>query len=106
MNATLVSRFRLPAALLSLTMAITLGSVGCGGKPADGPAPPETAAPAPAPTIAPAEDRGHVQEPATSDASDGAFDNVESGEAERAASQRGHESAGESAPANQPGSGE
>lgn len=100
-----MSRLRPPAALLSTTLAIALVSVACEGKPADGPAPPETAAPAPAPALAPAEDRGHSEDPAASESSDGAFDNVDSGEAERAASQRGHESAGEPAPANPPGSG-
>jgi hypothetical protein len=101
MNAKLLWRLRLPATLVF----ITLVSAGCGEKPADRPAPPETAAPAPAPTVAPAEDRGHTEDTA-SESPDSAFDHVESGEAERAASQRGHDSAGEPAPANQPGSGE
>jgi len=102
MKDTLISRLRAPATLL----VIILASVACGEKPAAGPAPPETVAPAPPPTVAPTEDRGLSEEPTASESSDGAFDHVESGEAERAASQRGHDSAGEPAPATQPGSGE
>lgn len=101
MKANTLWRLRLPATLFFMAL---IGAA-CGQKPADRPAPPETAAPAPAATVAPAEDRGHTED-ATSESPDSAFDHVESGEAERAASQRGHESAGEPVPANQPGSGE
>jgi hypothetical protein len=66
----------------------------------DRPAPPQTGEPAPPATVSPAEDRGHPQpgQPAaTTDptAPDHAFTGVEAGEVERAASKRGHDSAGE-----------
>jgi len=98
-----LSRLRLPIPILFFTLA-----AGCGGDHANLPAPPETAEPAPAPTVAPAEDRG-LPSAADSDAppasDEHAFSNVEGGEAERAASKRGHDSAGETAPAPAPGSG-
>ena len=64
--------------------------------------------PAPPAAVLPGEDRGRKQgeQPAaTPEADQSALSNVESGEAERAASKRGHDSAGEPAPAAQPGSG-
>jgi len=94
----------LPLALLAVCMF-----TGC--KPAaddNRPSAPETAAPAPPAAVTPAEDRGRKQgeQPAaTTDADQSAFSNVDSGEAERAASKRGHDSAGEPTPATQPGSG-
>jgi hypothetical protein len=80
-------------------------------KPAndDRPPAPETAAPAPAAAAPIAEDRGRKpgEEPAaTPEADQSAFSRVDSGEAERAASQRGHESAGEPTPATEPRGGE
>jgi hypothetical protein len=95
----LESRPRPVATLLLLTLSLAA----CGDKPPERPAPPETVAPAPAVTVAPAEDRGH-ENSAPAPEADGAFGNVESGEAERAASERGHQSAGDRAPATQPGS--
>ena len=94
-------RLRLPAALVAIGLVSA-----CGGQP-DAPAPPQTADPAPPPAVATAEDRGlQPAGEAPAPASDEhAFSNVESGEAERAASKRGHESAGEAAPAPAPGSG-
>jgi hypothetical protein len=72
------------------------------------PAPPETAAPAPAPAVTPAEDRGQQQagDAAAPATDENAFSNVDNGEAERAASKRGHDSAGEPTPATEPRSGE
>lgn len=71
------------------------------------PSAPETAAPAPPPAVSTAEDRGQQKsgDVAAPESEQSALSNVESGEAERAASQRGHQSAGEQAPATQPGSG-
>jgi hypothetical protein len=100
-------RLRLPTSLL----LITLGVVGCGER-ANSPAAPETADPAPPPAVSTSEDRGHqaktenAGDVAKPEEPDNTFSNVESGEAERAASKRGHESAGEQAPATAPGSGE
>jgi hypothetical protein len=70
---------------------------------------PETAAPVPPATAAIVEDRGRKQgeePPATPEADQSAFSHVDSGEAERAASKRGHDSAGEQAPATQPQGGQ
>jgi len=100
MFARSFSRLGLPVVLAMLACA------GCGER-SDRPAPPEMAEPAAAPTMTPAEDRGQQESgaaPAPS-SDEHAFSNVDSGEAERAASKRGHESAGESAPAPVPGSG-
>jgi hypothetical protein len=98
MIATLLSRLRLPATLV----VIALGTVACGDKPPDRPAPPETAAPAPATTVTPAEDRGHDKgDPAPAPA-EGALSGVESAESERAASERGRQSAGDQ-PVGKPG---
>jgi hypothetical protein len=72
------------------------------------PSAPQTAEPAPVATAPVAEDRGRKAGDATADtpaADQSAFSHVESGETERAASKRGHESAGEQMPAAQPGSG-
>lgn len=79
-------------------------------KPAndDRPSAPQTGEPAPVATAPVAEDRGRKAGDAPADtpeADQSAFSHVDSGEAERAASKRGHESAGEQAPAAQPGSG-
>ena len=103
MMTTNMSRLRLHLCSIFLTLACTA----C-GQHDNRPAPPETAAPAPVATVTPAEDRGQqkageVAAPATEE---DAFSNVDNGEAERAASQRGHDSAGEPTPAKQPGSGE
>jgi hypothetical protein len=94
------SRLRLPACILLLTLA------GCGDH-RDLPPAPQAAEPAPAATVTPAEDRGQqkVGEAAKPASDENALSNVDSGEAERAASKRGHESAGETAPATAPGSG-
>jgi hypothetical protein len=99
MIAKTLSRLRLPATLVFVALA----SVACGDKAPDRPAPPETAAPAPATTITPAEDRGHEKAGAASEPADGAFTGVDSAEAERAASERGRQSAGDQ-PVGQPGS--
>jgi hypothetical protein len=95
-------RLRLPISILFFTLA-----AGCGGDHANLPAPPETAEPAPPPTVTPTEDRGQPKaaDSDTPASDEHAFSNVEGGEAERAASKRGHDSAGETAPAPAPGSG-
>jgi hypothetical protein len=79
-------------------------------KPAhdDRPAAPQTAEPAPVASAPVAEDRGRnqgEQPAATTEADQSAFSHVDSGEAERAASKRGHDSAGQQPPAAQSGSG-
>jgi hypothetical protein len=91
MIATLLSRLRLPATLVFVSLA----AVACGDKAPDRPAPPVMAAPAPPATVAPAEDRGHGTPAATSATADGTFAGVDSAESERAASERGHQSAGD-----------
>ena len=107
MSAKLSWRLRLPTTLL----LITLGAVGC-GKQDNAPAAPETADPAPPPAASTTEDRGHqdagqkTDNVAKPEGPDHTFTNVESGEAERAASERGRESAGEQTPAAAPGGGE
>ncbi|HET7808948.1 MAG TPA: hypothetical protein VFL16_00045 [Steroidobacteraceae bacterium] len=97
MIATKLSQLRLPACILSLA----LGLAACQQQD-NRPAPPQTAEPAPAPTTAPAEDRGQqpAGSPAEAASDESAFSHVDSGDAERAASQRGHESAGEPTPGN------
>lgn len=106
MIATDLRRLRRPAALLLPALLLVFGSSACTKQDAR-PAPPETAAPAPPPAVPTTEDRGQKKagEVATPE-SESALSNVESGEAERAASQRGHQSAGEPAPAAQPQGGE
>lgn len=99
MIATLLKPLRLPTTLLFISLA----SVACGDKAPDRPAPPETVAPAPPATVAPAEDRGHEKPGAASEPADSTFSGVENADAERAASERGHQSAGEK-PVGQPGS--
>jgi hypothetical protein len=92
---------------LTLPLLLGLAFAACAQKHDDRPSAPETAAPAPAPAASSAEDRGQ-QKPgdAAKPADDqDAFSHVGDGESERAASQRGHESAGEQAPAAHPGSG-
>lgn len=103
MSANTLWRLRLPTTLL----LITLGAVACGDH-AKSPAPPETADPAPPPAASTTEDRGHENAGAATKPAepDNTFTNVESGEAERAASKRGHESAGEQTPAAAPGGGQ
>jgi hypothetical protein len=89
--------------LLAIPLLLAIACAGC--KPRDDrPPAPETAAPAPPAAVTPAEDRGRKQGdvPAPTPESDqSAFSHVDSGEAERAASQRGHDSAGEPPPAAQ-----
>jgi len=91
---------RLPVSILLITLA-----AGCGDHTQQ-PAPPQTGEPAPPPAASTAEDRGNqaAAETDTPDAQDSAFTNVDSGDEERAASKRGHESAGEQPPAATPGS--
>jgi hypothetical protein len=100
----ILRRLGRPAIALLLTFAFAA----C--KPAhdDRPAAPTTAEPAPTATVQVPEDRGRRQGEETAsapDADQSAFSHVDGGEAERAASKRGHDSAGEQAPATQPGSG-
>jgi hypothetical protein len=89
---------------LAIPLLFVIACIGC--KPQDDrPSAPETAAPAPPPAATTTEDRGRKQgeaPAATPESDQSAFSHVDSGDAERAASQRGHESAGESAPATQP----
>ena len=107
MIATDLRRLRRPAALLLPALLLVFGSFACTKHDAR-PAPPETAAPAPPPAVPTAEDRGHQKagDVAAPEGEQSALSNVESGEAERAASQRGHQSAGEQTPATQPQGGE
>jgi len=86
---------RLPISLL----LVTLAGVGCTSHD-NRPAAPATADPAPPAAVTPAEDRGkEAAAEAPAPASDeSAFGHVDGGEAERAASKRGHDSAGEAAP--------
>jgi len=97
MIAKNLSQLRLPTCLLSLA----LGLAACQQQDSR-PAPPQTAEPAPAPTVSPTEDRGQQPAAAPADApsDESAFSHVDSGDAERAASKRGHESAGEPTPGN------
>lgn len=79
-------------------------------KPAhdDRPSAPATGEPAPPASAAVSEDRGRKpgeEPPATPETDQSAFSHVDNGEAERAASKRGHDSAGEQTAAAQPGSG-
>jgi hypothetical protein len=101
MIATLLSRLRPPATLLFIALA----GAACGDKAPDRPAPPQTAAPAPATTVTPSEDRGHATPAATPEPADGTFSGVDSAESERAASERGHSSAGDK-PVGKPGGGQ
>src|SRR5262245_12837793 len=96
MIATTLCRARWSAIVIAMALAIA----GCRDDGAAVPAPPETVAAVPVPAVTPQEDRGQKKsdDAATPAADDGAFTNVDSGEAERAASQRGHQSAGEKAP--------
>lgn len=98
---------RLRRSTLAIPLLLAIACAGC--KPHDDrPAAPETAAPAPPPALSTSEDRGRKQGDAAAPAPESdqsAFSHVDSGETERAASKRGHDSAGEPAPATQPGSG-
>jgi hypothetical protein len=95
MIAPRIAWLRLPTSFLLITLA-----AGCGDHTKQ-PAPPETGDPAPPPAVSAQEDRGNqaATETAAPDGQDSAFTNVDSGDEERAASKRGHESAGEPAPA-------
>lgn len=93
-----------------IAVPLLLAAALAGCKPAhdDRPAAPQTAEPAPVVAAPVVEDRGRKEgeQPAASSETDqSAFSHVDSGEAERAASKRGHDSAGEQTPASQPGSG-
>lgn len=101
MIAMLLPRLRPPVGILLLTACVACS----GGK--DRRAPPETAQPAPPVAVMAAEDRGKLDATAApgSQADTSAFGHLEDGTAERAASKRGHDSAGEPAPGDQPGSG-
>ena len=97
MIAIKLSQLRLPISILFLA----LGCAAC-QQHDNRPAPPQTAEPAPAPTVATTEDRGQqpAGAPAEAPSDESALSHVDSGEAERAASKRGHESAGEPTPGN------
>ena len=105
MIATNLSRLGRSAAPLLLVFVFAA----CKPAHEDRPAAPETAAPAPVAAAPIAEDRGRKQgetPAATAEADQSAFSHVDSGDAERAASTRGHESAGEPTPATEPRGGE
>ena len=89
---------RVPAVLLALALSCAACTKEA-GHDARTP-PPEMAAPAPPPVVKPAEDRGLAPAEAAPapKAADGALTNVSDGEAERAASTRGHASAAEKPP--------
>jgi hypothetical protein len=109
MIATQLRRLDRPAVffLLALLLALALACSAC-TKQDTRPSAPETAAPAPPAAVPTTEDRGHkkADDVPTTEEEQSAFSNVDSGEAERAASQRGHQSAGEPTPAIQPRGGE
>ena len=90
-----------------IPLLLGLACAACAQKQDNRPAAPETGAPAPAPAASTAEDRGQQKSGEQAKPADDqdAFSHVDSGEAERAASERGHASAGDKAPARQPGSG-
>lgn len=94
MIAKKLLQLRLPCILL-----LAFGFAAC-GQHENRPAPPQTAEPAPAPAVTPSEDRGQqpAEAPAEPASDEHAFSHVDSAEAERAASKRGHESAGEPTP--------
>jgi hypothetical protein len=106
MIATDLRRLHRHSVILLPALLLVLACSAC-TKQDTRPSAPETAAPAPPPAVPTTEDRGQQKsgEAATPESEQSALSNVESGEAERAASQRGHQSAGEQAPATQPGSG-
>jgi hypothetical protein len=104
MIALLLSRHRPAVAAFLLALACA----GC-GDPANTPSTPALAEPtvvepAAPPAMTPAEDRGKQSADGTSaaEAEQGAFSHVDAGDAERAASRRGHDSAGEPAPGDAP----
>jgi len=103
MIATQHRRFR----RLVLPFLLGLACAACAQQHDERPAAPETAAPAPPPAASTAEDRGQQQPGDAAKPPDDrdAFSHVGDGESERAASQRGHDSAGEQTPATQPGGG-
>jgi hypothetical protein len=91
----------------TLLLLVAAACAACNEKDASAPDAPQTAEPAPVTRVAAPEDRGtqkagEIAEPASDES---AFSHVDSGEAERAASERGHQSAGEPSPAAKPGSG-
>ena len=89
-------------------LLLVLTFAACNPAHDDRPPGPATVEPAPAAAPVVSEDRGRKQgddTAATPEADQSAFSHVDSGEAERAASKRGHDSAGEQTPAVQPGSG-
>jgi hypothetical protein len=90
----------------TIPLLVALGCVACDRR-TDAPSPPQIAPPATVAPVTPVEDRGQQQagKVATPDDEQSAFSHVEGGAAERAASQRGHQSAAETTPAPQPGSG-
>jgi hypothetical protein len=102
----MIATNRIRPARIAIPLLLTFAFAACQPRE-DGPAAPETAAPAPPPAASTAEDRGRPATDGTAKPGDeqSAFSHVESGEAERAASQRGHASAGEASPATPPGSG-
>ena len=87
------SRALLTAGILLLSMACAA----CGDQ-RNTSAQPSIADPAPSVAASPPEDRGKQPATATPGAEERALGYLEAGEAERAASKRGHESAGEPAP--------
>ena len=102
MNSSRLGRCTLP-------LVAAFAFAACKPAPDERPPAPETAAPAPAAAAPIVEDRGRKQseEPAaTPETEQSAFSHVDSGEAERAASKRGHDSAGEQPPATQPQGGQ
>jgi hypothetical protein len=101
MIANILTRLRLPTTLVFISLA----GVACGGKDPERPAPPETAAPAPAASVTPGEDRGHENPVAAPPPADGALSGVATAESERAASERGRQSAGDQ-PVGKPGGGQ
>jgi|SRR6185503_10528376 len=102
MLAQTLPRVRLTVSIVLLVFA---GTACTGGD--HRPAPPATAEPAPPVAVTPAEDRGKQTgaDAAAASADTSALGHVDGGDAERAASRRGHESAGEPAPGATPGSG-
>src|SRR5262245_57830456 len=101
MIASPLSGRRLPVG----TVLLALACAACTGK-GDQAAEPRIADPAPTAIASPAEDRGRQPaEAANPGADERALGHVDGGDAERAASKRGHDSAAEAATAVQSGSG-
>jgi hypothetical protein len=104
MIALLLSRHRPAVAAFLLALACAGCSDHASTPSAPARAPPTVAEPAAAPAMTPAEDRGKQSPDGTSaaEAEQSAFSHVDGGDAERAASKRGHDSAGEPAPGDAP----